>query len=245
MQGDSPREPWHFGEEALRIVRKYVRLRYQLFPYIYSCAWEASLFGLPVLRAMPLAFPSDPNTFDKDLQYMFGPWMLVAPIYDESDERYVYLPEGRWVDYWNGEIHDGPRTLRVRAPLDTLPLFIKGGALIPMMPLVNPIPLGRIDPLIVDIYPFGETVYKLRDDEGVTAFTCEEEEKGVVFGWDGSFTRSVTVRLQHNHRPFRVIEEEPGDGVLLKKIDHHAEEDLCEIILGGAMHGRIRLAFAD
>jgi alpha-D-xyloside xylohydrolase len=66
MHGDSPREPWVFGDEAVEIVRKYLQLRYQLFPYIYSAAYEANRTGMPVIRAMPLAFPDDVNTYDKD-----------------------------------------------------------------------------------------------------------------------------------------------------------------------------------
>ena len=66
LHGDSPREPWHFGDKALAIVRKYAFLRYELFPYIYSAAFEAGLKGAPVIRAMPLAFPDDENVHDKD-----------------------------------------------------------------------------------------------------------------------------------------------------------------------------------
>ena len=93
MHGDSPREPWTFGEEAVSIVRKYTLLRYELFPYIYSTAFEAGLKGLPVIRALPLAFPDDPNVFDKDFEYMLGPWLLVAPVLEAGGKHEVYLPE--------------------------------------------------------------------------------------------------------------------------------------------------------
>ena len=129
--GESQREPWFYGNRATEIFRRYARLRYQLFPYLYSCAHEAARTGLPVLRAMPLAFPADINGYDKDLQYMLGPWLLVAPIYDESDRRSVYLPAGRWTEFWTGQTFDGPNDLNIHAPLDTLPVFVHGGAMVP------------------------------------------------------------------------------------------------------------------
>ncbi len=133
MHGDSPREPWAFGDEALRIVRDYVRLRYRLFPYLYSAAHEASRSGLPVIRAMPLAFPDDANTYDKDLQFMLGDSLLVAPVYDAGDQRSVYLPPGKWIDFWTQEVHQGGVNVTVRAPLDVLPLFVRAGAILPLL----------------------------------------------------------------------------------------------------------------
>src|SRR5690606_15794793 len=149
-----------FGQEATDIVRKYVELRYQLFPYLYSAAITASQTGMSVIRAMPLAFPHDPNTYDKDLQYMLGDSLLVAPIYDAGEQRSVYLQEEHrsfylsawaWVDYWTREIHHRPTNIAVHATLDILLLFVRGGAIIPMMPTESRITEGRIDPLIVTL----------------------------------------------------------------------------------------------
>jgi len=155
MHGDSPREPWHYGTEALDIVRKYVKLRYTLLPYIYSAAVEATRTGVPVIRAMPLAFPDDPNCYDKDLQYMFGPSLLVAPIYDEGDERNVYLPAGEWINYWTGERYTGPLNLHVKAPLDTLPLFVRAGAAIPTAPNLKRVPEGDFEEIVWQVYSGG------------------------------------------------------------------------------------------
>jgi alpha-D-xyloside xylohydrolase len=195
MHGDSPREPWMFGQEATDIVRKYVELRYQLFPYLYSAAITASQTGMSVIRAMPLAFPHDPNTYDKDLQYMLGDSLLVAPIYDAGEQRSVYLPEGAWVDYWTREIHHGPTNITVHAPLDTLPMFVRGGAIIPMMPPASRIPEGRIDPLIVTLYPQTDTTYHLHEDEGVTVFSSAVEAGQIVFRWQGEQARGMVIRF--------------------------------------------------
>ncbi len=196
MHGDSPREPWHFGPEATSIVRKYVKLRYRLFPYLYSTAHEASRTGLPVIRAMPLAFPDDESTHGHDLQYMLGPWLLVAPVYTSGGTRPVYLPAGRWHDYWTGAAYDGPANLRVDAPLDTLPLFVRGGAIIPMMADAKRIPENLVDPLIVELYPHGESDYQLIEDEGVTAFTCNAEPARMTCSIAGHTARRFILRIK-------------------------------------------------
>lgn len=195
MHGDTPREPWVFGAEALAIVRRYTLLRYRLFPYLYSLAHEAQRTGLPVIRAMPLVFPDDPNTCDKDLQFMLGPWLLVAPIYDAGEERTVYLPEGVWFDFWTGERFAGPATLRVHAPLDTLPLFVRGGAILPMMQEARRIPKGAIDPLILEVYPHGRGIYTLYEDEGETAVHCEAHEHTIELRIEQSISRQLVVHM--------------------------------------------------
>jgi alpha-D-xyloside xylohydrolase len=202
MHGDSPREPWHFGNAALSIVRRYIDLRYQLFPYLYSCAHEAHRTGLPVLRAMPLAFPGDPNTYDRDLQFMFGPWLLVAPIVNRAGERSVYLPEGTWFDYWNGRVIQGSRSVHIQAPLEMLPLYVRAGAVIPMMTAASRIPAGKIDPLIIDLYLGGESQYEFFEDDGSTRFVLLQHAHGYSLEWSGPTERQMAFRV---HTP-------PGDG---------------------------------
>ncbi len=199
--GESQREPWFFGERALDIFRHYARLRYQLFPYLYACAHEASQTGMPVMRAMTLAFPDDPNCYNKDFQYMFGPWLLVAPILDDSDQRSVYLPAGQWVDYWSGQNFEGPKNLMITAPLDRLPLYVCSGAVIPMMEPANRIPLQQIDPLILDIYPSGKIIYQFLEDEGATDIQGELKETGLKISWDGPVEREFILRFHIGWEP--------------------------------------------
>jgi len=201
--GESQREPWYFGDRALDIFRRYARLRYQLFPYIYACAHEASRTGMPLLRAMPLAFPHDPNCFDKDLQYMFGPWLLIAPIFDEGDQRNVYLPPGVWRDYWTGGMFEGPKNLDVKAPLDRIPLFVRSGAVIPMMEPANRIPVEQIDPLILDIYPSQKVFYQFLEDEGVTTIQSGLTETGLEIAWEGPVAREFILQCHSGWEPTR------------------------------------------
>jgi len=212
MHGDSPREPWFFGQEAASIVRKCAIQRYGLFPYIYSTAFEAGLKGLPVIRALPLAFPEDPNVPDKDFEYMFGPWLLVAPVIEPGGKHHVYLPEGGWFDYWTGEELQGPKNLRLRVPLDEMPVYVRSGAVIPKMRPALRIPEERIDPLIIEVWPHGLSSYRLYEDEGVTEFECDQEKDEIRLEWSGPLTRRMIFHFRGIKRPKKIVmitNEEP------------------------------------
>jgi alpha-D-xyloside xylohydrolase len=204
MHGDSPREPWHFGAEAMAIVRKFVILRYELFPYIYSAAFEASLKGMPVIRALPLVFPEDPHVHDKDFEYMFGPSILVAPVVEPGGKHRVYLPEGRWFDYWTGKAFKGPKNLLLDVPLDILPLYVRGGAIIPKMQRAWRIPEDRIDPLIIEVWPHGSSAYHLFEDDGVTEFSCVQERTEIGFEWSGPIERRLILHFKGIKPPKRM-----------------------------------------
>lgn len=212
MHGDSPREPWHFGEEATTIVRRYLKLRNQLFPYLYSTSYEAAQTGLPVIRALALAFPDDPGGYREDLEFMLGPALLVAPVYDDSDQRRVYLPPGDWVDFWTHQRYAGPVHLSVDAPLDTLPLFVRAGSIIPMMGEAKRIPETRIDPLILQVYPAQEMRYSLREDEGATEFSGRLDDQGFTFGWRGGAERTYHLRIIGLSGEVRSIHLRTADG---------------------------------
>ena len=210
MHGDCPREPWYFGKKALEIVKKYIELRYQLFPYIYSTAYEASQSGMPVIRAMPLAFPNDPNTYDKDLQFMLGDWLLVAPIYNAENTRFVYFPKGRWIDFEDGTIYKGIQNCKINAPLQKLPLFVRNGAIIPMMKKALRIPNNLINPLYLNVYPDSFSDYLFIEDEGQTLFECNMDKKELTFTIKGQFSRDYVIRFKGVRLNKRVFLEEEG-----------------------------------
>ncbi|MNM98862.1 Alpha-xylosidase [compost metagenome] len=125
-------EPWRFGTEVEDICRKYISLRYGMLPYIYSYFHEASQTGLPLIRSLVMEYPDDRNTYTLSDQFMFGEEILIAPVYRPGTEyRVVYLPEGGWYDFWTGKRYDGGQHIMVHAPLDTLPIFIRSGAILP------------------------------------------------------------------------------------------------------------------
>ena len=137
FHGTSPREPWAFGEEAEAVVRRWLDLRYQLIPYLESCLEEAERVGMPVMRAMPLAFPDEPEAWAFDTQFMFGPELLIAPILRPGGQVRLYLPHGQWRDFVSGESFDGGRSLELGYPLERFPVFARTEAEIPLGPAVQ------------------------------------------------------------------------------------------------------------
>ncbi|QJD83815.1 glycoside hydrolase family 31 protein [Cohnella herbarum] len=125
-------EPWMFGDQVEAICREYIGLRYRLMPYLYSLFYEAHKTGVPILRALIMEYPEDRAVYNVCDQFLFGSSFLVAPIYRPGvQSRSVYLPEGVWYDYWTGEKHEGGKSVLAHAPLDTMPLYVKAGAIVP------------------------------------------------------------------------------------------------------------------
>ena len=164
-------EPWRFGSFYEDIIRNYLKLRYRLLPFLYTKLEEAHRTGMPVFRPLVLNYQNDANTFDLDDEFMVGRDLLVAPILKpELTSRLVYLPEGTWINYWNGRQVEGGRVIHVNAPLETVPLFVRGGAIIPMGPAMNYVGERPADPLVFRIYPDaqGRAGTSLYEDDGVS-----------------------------------------------------------------------------
>ena len=130
--GTEPREPWEYGDEAVTIYKHYAWLRENLLDYIYSAAVEAHRTGIPIMRALPVAFPGEPSVAACDDTYLFGPDLLVAPMLQAGDRRVVTFPDGDWVELWTGETIAGPVTREVEAPLARIPVYLRAGALVPV-----------------------------------------------------------------------------------------------------------------
>ena len=164
--GKQDREPWMFGEEAEVICKKYLNLRYRLMPYIYSQAVIITKTALPMVRPMVLEFQEDPTTQRLDLQFMFVDSFLVAPVLTRHHEVQVYLPQGKWVNYWTKEVVNGNQWLTVSAPLDTLPLWIREGSIIPLGPEMDYVDQKALDPLMIEIYtPKSENHFLIEEED--------------------------------------------------------------------------------
>jgi len=192
MEHPNYKEPWNYGAEAQTIFTKYDKLRYRLIPYLYSSFYNSYLTGSPVIQAMVFNYPKDVNTYNIDDQYFFGDQMLVCPVIEKgAKSRTLYLPEGNWVDYWTGEKFTGKQHIITRTPLDKLPVYVKAGAIIPMQPDMQYFGEKPIDPVTLDIYPAGNSSYKLYEDDGKTLnyqkgefaqteITCSENPQSVL-----------------------------------------------------------------
>ena len=179
---------WSFDTdtETLDLFLQYARLHIRLFPYIFSYAAKASDTGVPVMRHLFLHYPSNPDVYGLDYQYLLGEELLVAPVIEEgAREREMYLPHGTWYDFWTDEMYEGPGWETVPAPLRRIPLFVRGGAIIPVLfpdieTLAEPEESGAAgfndDALMVWIYPSGESSFTMEDGTRL-AFVDQREKR--------------------------------------------------------------------
>lgn len=171
-------EPWRFGSHYEKIIRKYLKLRYELMPFLYTTLEEAHRTGVPVFRPLLLNYQNDDNTYNLDDQFIIGSDLLAAPILTANQtSRLVYLPQGLWYDYWTGRRYVGGTMVRVDAPLETVPLFVRGGAIIPKgrpMNYVGEISSGLVT---LEIFPdeHGNASGSLYEDDG----TSPDYQRGV------------------------------------------------------------------
>lgn len=132
-------EVWSYGRQAEPILAKYLRLRYQLMPYLYSLGNQAHLTGAPFMRGLFMDFGADPLTAEIGDEYMFGPALLVAPVTEQgATTRSVYLPAGAdWYNFWTNERVHGGQRIMVAAPIETIPAFVRAGSIVPMGSVVE------------------------------------------------------------------------------------------------------------
>ena len=162
-------EVWSYGKQAEPILEKYLKLRYQLLPYIYSLAHNTYQTGAPYMRALFMDFPGDPKVADVRDEYMFGPAFLVAPVTEQgATKRMVYLPAGAdWFNYWTNERVRGGQWIQADAPIDTLPLFVRAGSILPLGDAIeNTTEVQKIARLRV--YPGADAEFALYEDDGKT-----------------------------------------------------------------------------
>jgi alpha-glucosidase len=185
MKGTADQEPWVHNSEQEIIRRRYIEMRYQLLPYIYTSMEEATRTGIPIMRPMFLEFPDQLQLTTADHEYMFGSDFLIAPKIVETIDSYsVILPKGFWYNYQTGEPIEGGRSINVSPPLDQLPIYVRAGAIIPQQPLIqstDEVPKGALE---LHVYPGPNCNGSLYVDDGNTLnykagaflrtkFTCE------------------------------------------------------------------------
>jgi len=165
FHGTSPRIPWHYGEDVFSIVQKYVQLRYRLLPYIYGSALESTRTGLPMMRPLFMEFENDLGSYVVEHQFLLGKSLLVVPVLEPSGKVEAYIPPGVWYDLWTGEKVVGPRLLKMQLGLDTMPLYVRGNAILPTAEPSDTVPLFW-DPLMVEVYPDAVGRFEVPEEEG-------------------------------------------------------------------------------
>lgn len=130
--GRTPREPWEFGEAAVANYKHYAWVRENLLNYIYNAAVQAHHTGIPMMRSMAVAFPEESSLADISDQYLFGNDLLVAPVITENRSRTISFPSGKWTNLWTGDVISDSGNVQTEAPLQTIPVYLKEGAVVPV-----------------------------------------------------------------------------------------------------------------
>jgi alpha-glucosidase (family GH31 glycosyl hydrolase) len=167
---DDTRFPWSHGPQAEANFRRYSELRYRLLPYLYSLAWQSWQEGLPLLRPLVLEFQQDARLTAVYDQALLGPNLMLCPVIDPGVlSRRILLPEGTWHDFWSSQSWQGPAEIDYPAPLDCLPLLVRGGAVLPMGPVLQHIPDDhRFSEIEIHLWPPYPASGFLYDDDGCT-----------------------------------------------------------------------------
>ena len=155
---DSYRVPWAFDEEAVDVTRLFSRLKLRLMPYLYAAAREATVTGVPVMRPMALEFPDDPTALHLDRQYMLGADLLVAPVFSASGDVSFYLPAGEWTHLLTGERIEGGGWRQETHGFDSLPLYVRPGAVLPWGAREDRPDYDYLDGLRFRVFPGGAGV---------------------------------------------------------------------------------------
>jgi len=146
-------EPWAFDEEVINITRKFVSLRYQLLPYLYTMFWQYIEEGVPMLKPLVYYDQDDTQTHYRNDEFIFGNQILVCPILEPNAlGRRMYIPRGEWYNYWTNEFATGGREVWIDTKFDEIPVFVKAGAIIPKYPVQQYVGELEFDELTLDLY---------------------------------------------------------------------------------------------
>lgn len=165
----------NWSASTKKILLDYDNLRYRLLPYIYSLAGRVTQQNYTMMRSLAFDFAHDPGIQNVQDQYMFGPAFLVNPVTEQlysgdkvtgKHSRSVYLPAGaRWYDFWNGQVYEGGQRIDAEAPIETMPLYVRAGSIVPMGPLMEYATQKPADTLELRIYPGADGKFTVYEDE--------------------------------------------------------------------------------
>ena len=177
------------------ICRKYLELRYRLMPYLYSAVRECTKTGMPVMRALWLHYADDPAAVARGDEYLWGRDMLVAPVVEkDAAVRRVYLPRGIWYDFWTNQRLEGGAEIARPVDLETIPLYVRAGAILPMGPVKQYTGEPVEGPLEISVYPGANGSFLLYEDDGASFRYRSGEWMGLQMAWNDA-RQTLTLRL--------------------------------------------------
>ncbi|MGH9719551.1 MAG: TIM-barrel domain-containing protein [Bryobacteraceae bacterium] len=177
------------------ITRKYIELRYRMLPYIYSAAEEAHRTGMPMIRSLWLHYPGDPQAVARGDEFLWGRDLLVAPVVEAgATSRSLYLPRGSWYDFWNEEKVEGGRVVSRPVDLETTPLYVRAGAIVPSGPVKQYTSQKVAGALTLNVYSGADGGLELYEDDGTTFNFAKSESMRIRGRWNDR-ARSLTLAL--------------------------------------------------
>ncbi len=182
------------------ICRKYLELRYRMLPYIYGAVRECATTGMPIMRALWLHYPDDPIATARRDEYLWGRNLLVAPVVEQgATTRKLYLPHGAWFDFCTGERVEGGREITRQVDLETIPLYVRAGSILPLGPVKQHAYEKSSEPLSISIYPGADASFLLYEDDGKSFAYRKGEWMGMQLGWNEA-RHALTLRLAEGSR---------------------------------------------
>ena len=238
----SPKDIWRFGDATQKILIDYTNLRYHLLPLIYSTSWQVTTNNYTMMRPLVMDFRQDKEVLNIADQYMFGSSLLACPVTSpDVSSRSVYLPAGtNWTDFWTGKTYSGGQKIDAAAPIQTMPLFVKAGSIVPYGPAIEYVSQKLADPMELRIYREADGSFNLYEDEGdnhtyekgnfsITPINWNEKKKTLTIG-----ARRGRFPGMLEERRFRVVlvSENHGNGILLtEKADGEIRYSGKQIVL--------------
>ncbi|WP_445732460.1 glycoside hydrolase family 31 protein [Mariniflexile sp.] len=233
-------EPWAFGKNITNVVRKFIELRYELLPYLYTAFWRYTVEGIPILKSLVLFDQEDQHTHYRNDEFIFGEKILACPITEPNSKgRRMYFPKGNWYNLWTDELVEGGQEEWVDADLDSMPIFVKEGAIIPKFPVQQYVGEKEIEEVTLDVYfKRGKETSQLYDDAhdgydyikgrySLRDFTVIGKENGLIIQQykSGKYTAPFdNFKIRLHGLPFKVTKVEiDKEGFLCEDLKTNGE----------------------
>lgn len=225
----SDTEPWRYGEEAERIIKEYIELRYKLLPYIYAEAARVTTEGYTLMRPLVFDFAHDKEALMQDTEYMFGQALLIHPVTAKGVTHYMsYLPDhpAGWTNFWTGDNYEGGRYVETAIDINRIPVFVKRGSILPMGPVKQYSAEPTDEPLEIRIYSGADATFTLYEDEGTNTNYESGACSRITFTWNDA-KQTITIGKRQGkyegmetERSFRIVK----DGSICKEVGYKGKK---------------------
>ena len=213
-------ELWSYGADAQKVLTSYDRLRYELMPYIYSLAWKTTSENYTPMRPLVMDFRTDVRAQNIGDQFLYGPGILVNPVTEPgATTRHLYLPKAQWYDFWSGKSLEGGKSIDAPVTIETLPLYVRAGSIVPMGPDVEYAVEKPSDPVELRVYRGANGSFTLYEDENDTYAYEKGAYATIPIQWDEA-AKTLTIGQRQGsfpgmlaNRTFRVVLVGEGHGV--------------------------------